>query len=103
MKDSFNSVRESVLRHGKSARGRNELLKHLDGGRLSTLQAIKAHCYDCSGFYGDGKVYCEMPDCALSPFMPFNPVKRQGKKQTEKQKADFKARMQATRRPKIKL
>lgn len=95
MKDSFNSIRESVLRYGKTAQGRKELLKYFDGGKLSTLQAIKAHCYDCSGFYGDGKVSCEMPDCSLFHFMPYNPKKhkREGKKQSEKQKAEFKARM----------
>ena len=36
--------------HGKTARGKNELLKHLSGQRLTLKQAVNAHCYDCIGY-----------------------------------------------------
>jgi len=66
---------------GKSARGQKELLKHLNGEKLTFRQAIIANCYDCMGYYVDGKVDCELKDCPLYPFMPFRPkIKKTGPK-----------------------
>ncbi len=64
---------ESIRRHGKVARGQAELIKHLKGERLTLKQAVNAHCYDCTGFYSDGKVDCGLKHCSLHPFMPYNP------------------------------
>lgn len=63
---------KSIRRHGKAARGQKELIKHLSGDRLTLKQAVNAHCYDCTGFYADGKIDCSMPACPLHPFMPYN-------------------------------
>jgi len=63
---------KNIQQHGKTARGRKELLKHLSGQKLTLKQAVLAHCYDCVGYYADGKQDCEMPDCPLHPFMPYN-------------------------------
>lgn len=73
---------KNIRRNGKSARGQKELVKHLQGQRLTMQQAIYAHCYDCAGFYADGKVDCCLPACALHPFMIYNAgrVKRTGKR-----------------------
>lgn len=54
----------------KSA-GRDRLLKYLSGERLAPVQAIKAKCCDCMGFFYDGKLDCEIPDCPLYPYMPY--------------------------------
>jgi hypothetical protein len=62
----------SIRRHGKTARGQNELLKHLSGERLTLKQAVNAHCYDCTGFFADGKVDCGLKHCPLHPFMAYN-------------------------------
>ena len=59
---------------GSGARGKGELLKHLDGNRLTQRQAILAKCYDCMGYYADGKVSCEIPECPLFPFMRYRDV-----------------------------
>ena len=63
---------ESIRKHGKAARGQKELIGHLEGDRLTLKQAVNAHCYDCTGFYSDGKVDCGMKHCSLHPFMPYN-------------------------------
>jgi hypothetical protein len=56
---------------GIAAKGRNELRKHLNGGRLTFKQAVLAKCYTCMGFYCDGKSDCAIPECPLYPFMPY--------------------------------
>lgn len=61
------------------AKGKNELLKHLAGDRLTLKQAIQSKCYECNGYYVDGKADCKMPDCPLYPFMPYNPGKIRAK------------------------
>jgi hypothetical protein len=68
--------------HGKTAKGKKEILKHLSGQRLTLKQAVYAKCYDCAGFYADGKQDCKMPHCSLYPFMAYNKnrVKRTTKK-----------------------
>ncbi len=64
---------KNIRRYGKTARGEKELLKHLSGQRLTLKQAILAHCYDCCGYFADGKVDCNMPHCPIHPFMSYNP------------------------------
>ncbi len=56
---------------GIAAIGRAELKDHLQGKRLYASKAIKAYCYDCMGYYADGKADCRQPDCPLYPFMPY--------------------------------
>jgi len=62
----------NTQQYGKTARGKSELIKHLEGYQLTLRQAVNAHCYDCMGFYADGKNDCCMPGCSLYPFMPYN-------------------------------
>jgi hypothetical protein len=59
------------LSKGISAKGRNELRKHLKGVKLTFKQSILAKCYECMGFYLDGKVNCGIPECPLYPVMPY--------------------------------
>ena len=61
-----------IQRHGKTARGKKELIKHLEGGRLTLKQAVNAYCFACMGYYADGKQDCNMPHCSLHPFMAYN-------------------------------
>ena len=68
----MNERLKNIRLHGKTAQGENELLKHLSGQKLTLKQAANAHCYDCAGYYADGKVACNMPHCSLFPFMPYN-------------------------------
>lgn len=56
---------------GIRAQGTKELIKHLNGERLTQRQAIRAKCYDCMSGYTDGKYSCGIPDCPLYLFMPY--------------------------------
>lgn len=56
--------------------GSSLLIAYRQGKDLTTLQAIKAKCADCVGNYADGRVSCEMPECPLFPFHPYNPNRK---------------------------
>lgn len=58
-----------------AASGRSEYIKYSKGERLTLSEAILAKCYDCMGCYQDGRNDCELKDCPLYPFMPYNPEK----------------------------
>jgi len=60
---------------GKARAGKRELIKYLEGGKITRSQAVKAHCYDCSGMGESGD--CDMQGCPLLPFSPFNTLKRE--------------------------
>jgi len=68
--DAENRITE-IKAHGLAARGRKELIFHLNGKPLQRGQAIIARCYDCAGYYTDGKIDCLMPLCPLYGFMPY--------------------------------
>lgn len=70
-----NEYLESV-RASKTAHGKSFLIQHLNGDYVRPHDAILAHCFDCMGFYERGREDCETPECALYPFMPYNPDKR---------------------------
>ena len=73
-----------IEKYGKKAKGRKELIDHLQQKQLSAKEAIHAKCYDCLGMYADGKVDCDIPDCPLYPFMPY----RAGEKITMRKLSD---------------
>ena len=54
---------------GKSKIGKVQLLKHLNGVRLTQREAIKAKCYDCDGMGDSG--CCDMTTCSLFPYSPY--------------------------------
>lgn len=87
---------ERIRRYGKLARGQKEILKHLSGQRLTLKQAVIAHCYDCMGYFADGKVDCNMPDCPLYPHMAYNPnrEKRTGQPMTKEHKQKMRVARQ---------
>ncbi|MDP3028607.1 MAG: hypothetical protein Q8O04_03770 [Deltaproteobacteria bacterium] len=47
-----------VEKYGVKARGKKEILKHLSGKKITLLQAVQAKCFDCMGYYSDGKMDC---------------------------------------------
>jgi hypothetical protein len=68
-------LKQEIKLNGKSAKGRKELLRHFDGGKLTLRQAVAAKCYDCCGYYADGKIDCDLISCPLHPFMPYRSKK----------------------------
>jgi len=73
---------KNIRQHGKTAKGQKEIIRHLSGERLTLKQAVHAHCYECMGFFADGKVCCKMPHCPLHPFMAYNQNREKGTKRT---------------------
>lgn len=62
---------EQVESMGMLAKGKKELLKHLNGESLTIGQMSMANCYMCMGYYVDGKEDCGIGVCPLYPRMPY--------------------------------
>ena len=62
---------KSIEEHGKSAKGRTELIKHLGGGKLTRSQAMKAMCYDCMGYFSDGREDCGAKNCPMYDYRTY--------------------------------
>ena len=62
---------ERVEKYGVKAIGKKDLLNYLDGGRLTPSQTIKAKCYECMGYYVDGRCDCGIVDCPNHSKMPY--------------------------------
>lgn len=60
-----------ISRTGSLAKGRKELVKFLNGERLTQRQIIHAKCYDCRGYYADGKIDCKVDECPLYQHFPY--------------------------------
>jgi hypothetical protein len=60
-----------IEREGIAAIGQADLIAYHRGGRLYASRAIHAYCYDCMGYYADGKTDCKQAYCPLYPFMPY--------------------------------
>ena len=96
-------IASQICEFGMKAKGKNELLKHLEGEPLGLSAMIAAKCYDCMGFYPDGRQDCEITHCPLYPRMPFNKNKkatRSGRVFTDEQKKTMSDRMKKARRKK---
>ena len=60
---------------GKAFQGKQELIRHYQGKRLTMSEAIKANCYECMGYYDAGAEDCGCPQCPLYPFAHTRDVK----------------------------
>jgi hypothetical protein len=56
-------------RNGSGRKGQTNLIKYLEGGRLTQRQAIQAKCYDCNGMGESAE--CSTESCALWPYSQF--------------------------------
>ncbi len=70
MNDNVKLIVE-IEKNGIGSGGKNALLKYLKGESIHRSAAIKAKCFECCGYYGDGRVDCNIPTCPLYPFMPY--------------------------------
>lgn len=64
---------EMIERDGLNTKDKKYLLRYLAGEKLTPMQTIYAKCYECMGFYIDGKEDCGVEDCPNYPHMPYNP------------------------------
>ena len=66
------SFRLAILqKSGINSAGKTNLVKHLQGERLTQRQAILAKWCSCMGYHSDGRLDCRMPHCSLYPFRPY--------------------------------
>ena len=49
--------------------GKRELIKHLEGGKITRSQGVRAKCFDCNGMGESNK--CDIVTCPLYPFSPY--------------------------------
>ncbi|MBW2543950.1 MAG: hypothetical protein JRD43_00480 [Deltaproteobacteria bacterium] len=90
---------EDVERYGLTARGKAELLKYLEGGRLTRKEAMLAKCFECCNGYADGKADCGIESCPIYPYMPFSTRKiTSGRKLTPEQRVEVGKRLKKARR-----
>ena len=68
------SLIQEISAHGLSAKGQALLIKSIQGNRLSASQAAIAKCYDCMGYFEDGKADCGDPLCPLYPWMAYGQI-----------------------------
>ncbi len=59
-----------------SGAGSTDLKRHMAGMDLTAMQAIRAKCADCTANYADGRISCELKECPLFPYMPYNEARR---------------------------
>ena len=60
-----------IPKNGVVAKGKKELEAHLRGEKLTSLESLLAKCYDCQGFYLDGKRDCGVTSCPNYSRMPY--------------------------------
>ena len=51
--------------------GKKEYLKHISGGKITRTQAMKAKCYECMGYFVDGKMDCKIESCPMFFYRPY--------------------------------
>lgn len=62
---------KDIKSYGISAIGRKEYLKILNGEHASYKERCIAMCYECMGFYADGRETCTDEICPLYMIMPY--------------------------------
>jgi hypothetical protein len=62
---------QEVLSTVKQSAGRDCQQKYLSGENINKTEAMLAKCAECCGWYADGKKDCEVPTCAIYPWMPY--------------------------------
>jgi hypothetical protein len=102
--DKADRMLADIEQNGTKSKGQKEMIRHLQGERLSARQMVLAKCYDCMGFYSDGRgADCEMPCCPNYPLMPY---RKQGEKYVGKgggkpMTEEHKAKLMAGKRAKL--
>jgi hypothetical protein len=76
--------------------GKSELLRFLNGGKLSWKEQCRAKCFECCCGYDDGAKDCKIPTCPLYGGMPYRDAKPE-KKGSRTMSDEHKAKMAAAR------
>jgi len=90
------------VENSPSSRGKTLYLKYLDGERLSPSQAILSGCFCCMNGFQDGRNSCEIPECPLFPWMPYNRQERQKARKGKKLSEEHKKKLLAGKKKRVK-
>jgi hypothetical protein len=77
---SISDKENDVKKYGISAQGRKEYLKILKGEHASYKERCLAMCYECMGYYVDGRETCTDVTCPLYMIMPYRKIPPEDKK-----------------------
>jgi len=89
---------EDVEKYGLTAQGKHELMKYLEGGRLTRKEAMLSKCFECCNGYADGRVDCQVESCPIYGFMPFATHKNRPRRElTPEQKVELRERFKKGR------
>lgn len=69
-----------IEKEGLKARGKKELIAHLKGEKISRSGGMRAACYQCMGYFVDGRQDCGIETC---PMFAWRPFKEKGNKAEE--------------------
>lgn len=72
--------KKDIEKYGVSAQGRKEYLKILKGEHASYKERCIAMCYECMGYYSDGRETCTDETCPLYMIMPYRKIPKEEKK-----------------------
>lgn len=70
------SSKLQMVSDAPASTGRTLYLKYLNGHKLNARQSVIAFCFDCMGFYHDGRHDCESYLCPHYPFMPYGKMRK---------------------------
>ena len=84
-------ILKQVKRIGTESKGKREYIKYLEGKKITRTEAMYAFCYECQGYYKDGRVDCENENCPMYPFMQYSSNKSQGRRPKNNPKGNTEA------------
>ena len=56
---------------GSGCKGQAAYVKFTEGAKLTQRNAIYANCFECMGFYVDGREDCKNTTCLFYQWMPY--------------------------------
>lgn len=91
-------VNMEILANSPLAKGKKELVGYYEGKEISRKEAMLAKCYECMGYFIDGKVDCKIKRCPMYQYMPYREGKVSNKLEGE-EKEKFLARFKKIKTP----
>ena len=58
-------------RRGAASQGKTAFIKFITGKPIARKEAALAKCFECMGYFQDGRIDCQGYDCPLYLFYPY--------------------------------
>lgn len=88
IKERLDYMRTDIETNGRAFKGKKDLLRFVNGEKLTQREAIRAFCYQCMGYQNNPgeDPDCENPVCPLYTYFPYSKCKTKIRKASEKTK-----------------